>query len=75
MCKINQCSLNLRRTQWFILIHTPPSTKNSVQVFQKKAGLRPQSCSSILKKKFANFFKYEKDFRGSYNICKLLKQC
>ena len=27
------------------------------------------------KKNFANFRKYEKDFRGAYNIYKLLKQC
>ena len=24
---------------------------------------------------FVSFFKYEKDFRGTYNIYKLLKQC
>ena len=53
-----------------------------IQELKKKAGPRPYSCSSMFKKSFfkkkiffANFFKYEKEFRGTYNIYKLLKHC
>ena len=50
--------------------------KVAFRYLKKKAGPRPYSCSSILKKKFfANFLKYEKDFRGTFNIYKLLKEC
>ena len=64
------------------LTHTPTLTENSIQVKKKKRdrGLTAvvQWSKKIKKKKkknFANFFKYEKDFKGTYNIYKLLKQC
>ena len=82
--KIPKCQLlseydilfNLQRTQQVILTHTLALTENSVQIFQKKVRPWPYCYSSLFEKKnFANFFKCEKDFRGTYNIYKLLKQC
>ena len=55
--------INLRRTQLVIVTHTPILTENSVQVFQKKAGPRPYSYSSMFKKKF---FQNKKNFRESF---------
>ena len=64
-----------------ILTYTPTLTKNSFQVFLKRRD-RSLTLKFNVKKKvvseekyFANFFNYEKDFRGTFDIYKLLKQC
>ena len=68
---------NLRSTQRVILTHTPTLTENSVRYFKKRRDRNFTAVVRCSKKKFfsVNFFKYQKDFRGTYNIYKLLKKC